>query len=247
MNSLAHQRRSFTADGHLDENGQSLYVDALVLGRVRALPDEIRRHVEECDQCKGSIIGLYELMRQQPDAVPAEHPTLGNSTPAAPILRTNYRIAALFAIGLLGSALLYMVLPSSHPESAEHQPPVTPPELRRDSVVATPPNDLLADAFLPSPNLDELTHESFRSSAAENITPKNGDTVSFPVRFRWSPAEESMLLRIVSNKEREVFRKEGVRGNVTVTTAFRPGLYYWKLENDEGLVHIGRFFVAPVH
>lgn len=224
-----------------------MYVDALILNRVQSVPDEIRRHVEECDHCKGNILGLYEVMRHQADEVIADHPTLGTGVPTRTSFRIPYRIAAIITLGLLGGAFILFFQRTPEPDNARQSAPTPPPEIRHENPVTREQNDLLAEAFVPSSTLDDLTRQPFRSTEAEIITPKNSDTVTFPLRFVWKPAEEVMVLKIVSNKEREVYRKENVRGGAVMTSELRPGLYYWKLLNDEGLVHIGRFFVKPVH
>lgn len=72
---IQHSNRNyFTHEGHLDDNNIALYVDALILDKVEALPASVLEHVEDCMKCKTSIIGLFEVLKNQEEIKRRKHP-----------------------------------------------------------------------------------------------------------------------------------------------------------------------------
>lgn len=67
-------RNCFNDEGHLDDNAIALYVDALILDKVEAQPASVLQHVEDCMQCKTSIIGLYEVLKDNEEIKNRKHP-----------------------------------------------------------------------------------------------------------------------------------------------------------------------------
>jgi hypothetical protein len=52
----------FDVNDHLNEEGISLYVEALVNDTLHKLPIEVVEHVEKCFKCKRDIIEIYDML-----------------------------------------------------------------------------------------------------------------------------------------------------------------------------------------
>ena len=66
---------NFNSNGHLSEEGLSLYVDGLTLDAVSKVPVDIREHIEQCIQCHSEATELYAVVSQL-DPERGAHPTL---------------------------------------------------------------------------------------------------------------------------------------------------------------------------
>ncbi len=53
----------FKSNGHLDELGISIYVDKMCDNNMDELPENVRLHVEECQQCKMEISDTCDLLK----------------------------------------------------------------------------------------------------------------------------------------------------------------------------------------
>lgn len=103
-------------------------------------------------------------------------------------------------------------------------------------------------SFDSSANLEDvIRHPTYRSSRLLRvISPVNGAIVSGQARFRWQTDYDGPIYwKLLNNKEEVVtsattHNKEYVLEKITLP----PGRYYWKLESDEDLLHVGEFFVV---
>jgi hypothetical protein len=83
-----------------------------------------------------------------------------------------------------------------------------------------------------------------RSGLFEALTPKNNSVLTIPIQFSW---KQKFLtphtLKIVDNMN-EVLYQYPVKGNsFEFKQDLEPGLYYWKIENQNELLHVGKFLV----
>ncbi len=105
----------------------------------------------------------------------------------------------------------------------------------------------LAASFEPSPQLEYLVGQELRDGDTIQILgPENGAEMQDSLVFAWTPATDGPELVVLSNKNEKLYE---FTVNGTFFTFSRmdhkldPGLYYWKLQNKDGLVHLGKFFV----
>jgi len=99
-----------------------------------------------------------------------------------------------------------------------------------------------------NPNLESMIDTRYRSSGIQIISPLNntGYTAGSDIVFAWTPPVQGPLtLKIINNKNAVVYEYPlGVNGcEFVLKQNLPPGLYYWKLENQDDLLHIGKFFV----
>jgi len=246
---------------HLTEEGVALYVDAILLQRIEELPSSLREHVEMCLECETQIMGVYELSKKvYPIAAKRPHPYFDRNKVREPEVRYtafSYRIAAAIGTAALLAAGYYALVNGSHKQPAivEQQNPKSRVEqsqhtqqtiAQKPNSVTTPKKEsqaLLADNFTESSNLEDLVHGEFRSTTIEVLAPTVGQKVQQPILFKWKTFEENVMIKILNNKERILFSHVVDGNSYTYKKKLPPGLYYWKLETDKDLLHIGKFLV----
>lgn len=55
----------FDNEGHLNQSGITLYVEARLLEREDELPESIQTHAQECAKCQEEILEFYEFMQEE--------------------------------------------------------------------------------------------------------------------------------------------------------------------------------------
>ncbi|MFA6468231.1 MAG: hypothetical protein WCW35_04980 [Bacteroidota bacterium] len=236
----------FTNTHHLNESGIALYVDSVLLDRADDLPTEILDHVEQCTECAAQVLEMCEIMQEVRIDRTMKHPTLDASAKEPQRLFTFYRVAALFLFGIFGGTLYYYL--SSYekngmPETARYSLPADTlaEEIEKPSPKTT--SDQYAMNFTPSPNLDDLVQSEFRSEAITVISPEIGAIVAPPITFRWKSYGAPVKIKVLSNKEVTVLTSIVNANSFVTAKPFAPGLYYWKLEANDDLLFVGKFFV----
>lgn len=236
-------RSFFTAEGHLDENGISLTVEALFLDTYAKLPGPVTAHLEECDECKMQVAGLMEVMKDQPIDRTLPHPYFDQRI-SVRTFPASLRIAATLAMALFAGTLFFLLgvrsAQNSSPVQTQHVPVPQPIDtsIRQDEHE----DILLAERMTPSPNLDDLVHSEFRSESIEVLSPEIEAIVHSPITFRWKQYPRPVILKIMNNKEVTVLTANVKMNSYVTSKKFPEGLYYWKLEDDGELLFVGKFF-----
>ena len=241
----------FGSDRHLTEEGIALFVDALKLNCVDRLPEEIREHVSECEECKRDVLEAESLVDGRRYRRIYTHPTFGEVRKRR-AFPAPYRIAASI-LALVGVGWLAYVLGLFE---GGQKPPATAAQTVQVSEETTavqgpaaaqkpgPESENIAANFEPSPNLEPAINGTLRSEEVRILSPANGAVVRGDIVFRWeTTASGPFKLKVVNNREfeqasvslnaqRYVFRKK-----------LASGLYYWKLEAGGDLLCVGKFVV----
>jgi hypothetical protein len=109
---------------------------------------------------------------------------------------------------------------------------------------APPAPESFADNFTPSPNMENLVGAELRAASVTVQSPVNGQAVRGNIVFRWKSAGKATFrVRVLTNKEEEVFRATTDRNNALCDKRLAPGLYYWTLMENGELVHVGEFTI----
>ncbi len=100
--------------------------------------------------------------------------------------------------------------------------------------------------FASNDFLENFIQRNVRSE--ENIKiiiPKNSDTLGIPILFKWENEKEANIfnLIIVNNKNETVWNMNTSMNEIEFNEKLKPGLYYWKLEMDNEMQYVGRFFI----
>ncbi len=234
---------------HLTDQDICLYVDALKLQKTEQLPPDIVAHVSDCIECKKQIMQLYDALSGEDYRHLRDHPTFGpqkgvKREPARLVLRLAAGIVVLLAAGAIA---YFAFLRNAH----EAGPPtraatVDSTGISNPKTVENPTSaGKFAANFSPSPNMEDLVGSTPRAASVTVNSPTNGQTIRENIVFRWkSHGTMTFKVRILNNREGEVFRATTDRDSVLYDQRLDPGLYYWTLQADGELVHVGKFTVA---
>jgi len=103
---------------------------------------------------------------------------------------------------------------------------------------------LYAENFKPLPAMEGMLAYNARSASVKIISPQNGQNFQKEVFFQWENQENKpFYLKIYSNRGVELFSSRVDTTQFVLTKKIDPGLYYWKLESDDELLYLGKFFV----
>lgn len=77
------------------------------------------------------------------------------------------------------------------------------------------------------------------------IAPKISDTLNLPILFKWENKKDvnNFNLIIVNNSNETVWNINTIDNEIEFNEKLKSGLYYWKLEADNELQYVGKFFV----
>jgi len=236
----------FDERGHLNEEGVALYVDALKLERTDGMPHAIRAHVAECQECRVEVTGLYSLLAEVP--LEGSHPTLDRPARGWSIPPAAYRIAALIvaAIGIV--ALLQFFGKPDSPVRQSPQLASAPRTTESTPARAVPSAERagqgeIAASFKPSEEMEgligsELRGESFAVTSPGEVSNRRAIT------FSWKTAGIGPWKVVVLDNRGRIVKEAEVRSVPSVLNGpFKPGLYYWKLIQNDELAHVGKFRV----
>jgi hypothetical protein len=255
-------------NGHLSDESTACYSHALIEGEFSTLPEEILSHVEACADCKDRILEITMFLRN-----PDFSPLIYSRSFKEPLHQTRRKwyaypkriAAALFMAALLlstyffiykdGSILREMLFKTSTTNKTKRIEAKQKPqqEIKKihgknqvpgKNAVTKKNNNLPPDNFRVNPNLESMIGTQYRSASTQIISPANNSTLSGEIVFAWKKTTHGPLtLKIINNKNIVAYNYE-VKGNRFVfKQTLTPGLYYWKLENHEDLLYIGKFFI----
>lgn len=98
--------------------------------------------------------------------------------------------------------------------------------------------------YEPNPVLEHYLNINYRGNDVTLVSPPLSASVSVPVQFEWTKTEEeSVQLVILNHKAKPVKTMTVTENTFTLEAALSPGLYYWKLLGDEGVLLVGKFLI----
>jgi hypothetical protein len=241
----------FEEEGHLNEEGTALYVDALKLSTTEQLPPQVRDHVAECHDCKKSVTELFALLDDVDYSDVRSHPLFRLPRARRSPVPFMLKIAAVLA-GVAGLATLtYVIDPFKQGQPARQTTQtglihgdssgnVLQPGMKSR---AGEGNDIAAN-FEADPGLESLVNGRTRSEAFQVLSPANGSVPGPNALFSWNAGgKEPLTLRIVNNRGNAILTQTGLGSRFVLDRKLIPGLYYWKIENDSELLFVGKFLV----
>jgi len=113
----------------------------------------------------------------------------------------------------------------------------------------TPSPESYAENFQPSSRLDNLIRQTYQSPTLfSQVEPANDSNFADEISFRWELPEEQKYagafeLRILNNKEEEIYRFKAEQQRFHFDKKLAPGLYYWALLTENEMAYLGRFYV----
>ena len=216
-----------SAGRHLTYSAISTYrnFSAELSGKEKAF---LKNHLASCDACSARLKEVEDVEGSQAQVQPKY---FFRMTPAV----YRYSIAATIVIAL-GIATAFYLTNRQH-SSKESLPP--------GQSLAMQGPDL--ERFKPNEMLENFVGRTVRSgSEVKFLTPGVGDTLATPFKFRWDSqkGERNYTLRLMDNKNGQVWMGSTSSGSIDFAAQLEPGLYYAKLEADGALVSVGRFIVV---
>lgn len=103
---------------------------------------------------------------------------------------------------------------------------------------------LMAKNFVPDPFYERLVEEKYRNAGKIILDPLSDTLTRIPV-FKWrEPYPQTLILKILDNRAKEVFEDPLINGTVPAVS-LKPGLYYWQLQDENETLYTGRFTYLP--
>ena len=104
--------------------------------------------------------------------------------------------------------------------------------------------ELIAATFEVNDDLEAMIGEVFRSNELEVLLPKNENKyfAGDPLEFKMNNLDgtQSPELLIMNNKGETVLNQKLNTGSFKIYHQLSPGLYYWKIETEDDLLHLGK-------
>lgn len=110
--------------------------------------------------------------------------------------------------------------------------------------------DLSGPAFEPNPYIEEWITDNLRSENNIDtiISPLMNDTLSGKINFKWRMIDEGeVFLKIITNNEEIIFSSDQMNSKLNEVEVNEEifnssGLYYWRLEDENEVLYIGKFY-----
>ncbi len=213
----------FKKDGHLNSLGISLCADAVLDMMEETLPEEVKVHITLCDECKVDIEELIEVVKTG-DIMSWEFPVF-----RAPKLN-NKNNSKRFNKSLFWAAAIFLFL-----------------------LIITK-NSWQSIFFFNNKNfinyelnqeMEDLVRDVYRSKSVIIKKPKLNEVVDNPVELRWTNTKgKPSTIVLLDSNGRIVFTELTSDTVLVIKKILEPAQYYWKIENEEELLAIGKFKVA---
>ena len=107
-------------------------------------------------------------------------------------------------------------------------------------------NNFNEEDFKNNTVLQNFVNRNIRSETdIEIISPRVGDTLKNKIELKWNSGLQGINYHIIVVNNRDEKAWEIVTSNkrTTINKKLQPGLYYWKIEADEKLETVGKFFI----
>lgn len=240
--------------------------EAIRLNKRADLPAEVLEHLDQNEADRQAVMDFYASIA----AVGYDTPTSSTTTKSQP---TQARIFQRLALLILAAGLAWLSYSfwqksqtTASPETPVIEAPAPAPLPEAPATEATPaapapsppaktpeqptpaPSDkvIYAANFEPLDYLEGQLGTSLRSSqtASGTLAPENGHNipVNTTTEFIWPESGEALTFVLLNNQGDELLRTT-TSAPFSWISKVKPGRYYWKLETEEELQHVGQFFV----
>ncbi|WP_299459403.1 hypothetical protein [uncultured Microscilla sp.] len=108
-------------EGHLNDSGISLYVEAKMLDKIDKLPKALRAHVATCASCQMRIVDFHQFMKNEQISATSPHPYLDKKS--RPLVLHKYtigRVAAVVLLLVVGYFMLFDTTSKLHTSINHH-------------------------------------------------------------------------------------------------------------------------------
>lgn len=254
---------------HIDENQLAACIDWIRKTGEEPPPD-VRDHLENCDQCRRAVLELSAVLdevdrTERSDETGLEHPAREFGSRLL-IRRSLLRWAAILAgVLVVAWAIDRLRREAPQPELSEERPVADSTGIRQlpdpvsgedttvlpaeDGEIWQPVHDTIRFAanFAPNAEWEILVNSRFR---AGDGTETGRPEMIFRQHETFIPEADSVpgtRLTLMNNGGSELGSWDYPGWTAGIRLNWDPGLYYWKLTRETGLLAAGRFtlYSAP--
>jgi hypothetical protein len=236
------------------------------------VPGEVLDHVDQCRECKDKVMDVVLFMRNpEAPGIPIQVPRFVREKVAVekfPLTlpqgsRSFYtgKIAAVLVACAVMVGAYFLVFKGSPPLQdtptapgvSEHSPALqpdkadtsAPAEAKQQPSPGTAKKNGATryNRFRVNPTLENMIGSRLRSGIFEAVSPVNNGMVRGDIRFAWKKKlAKSHTLKIVNNRNRVLHTYQVSGASFDFKEKLPAGLYYWKLESENELLYVGKFY-----
>ena len=203
---------------HLNEAELANYVELLRKDEVKKSSQKILQHIEDCNECKNTVIELISFLEKEQSIPPQRKLTLPMFFQKKSIWK--YAISA---------AAVVIIIPTIF--------------VLNNSFLSPQFN---INTFSNNPGLDHFVNENFRSESLVILSPLNDKEFAREenIIFNWKGKENlNLTLNILSNEEKLIYSFSMIENHYNLQDELQRGLYYWQLESEDDLLFTGKFYI----
>jgi hypothetical protein len=161
-------------------------------------------------------------------------------------------VAAIVVAGIGIATLVYLhyVQPSGKTEESS-SPETVEAQASKDSTPTSQPKPAarvkskeIAANYMPNEELEGLIGSEIRGEAFEAIRPEEHVIGRQNILFSWkTTASGPWKVMVVNNRGTIIKEEEVLSAEFVLKGPIAPGLYYWKVIQNDELAHVGKFLV----
>jgi len=254
---------TFKKSGHINEETISVYVDALMLDNIEIIPEQVIAHVENCARCKKEIIEVIDIMKEAKSHTENMPLPEKKQKDKNEIGRSLLTILIIIGLGYIFMNLITVNSNESYNKQDENliigipdqvvemdyaadeeffikeEKPIKKAKVKRSKKKK-------AYQYEASYNLESLVETNFRSNSIKVIAPKIAQQFNSRQKITFNfvnTLQRTLFIKIVNNKEENVFTTDFIGDSYKLNCKLKPGLYYWKLETEDDLLYVGKFTI----
>lgn len=221
---------------HLSENEIAIAAEHLAENKLNKLDSEIKNHIAECDQCAQEVQVTAELFEEE--ELQANTHKKRNT-----IVTTIISLAAILIVFVCGYQFLNRM------EDAKPEKTLQVLSLNKSE---NPDCHILENkqllAYATHSNLEKLVERSkvsvTRGRHTEVTVPSILNSSDLTPTLTWNnTSHDSLFIEVLDNNGQVIIEKETISNECKLELK-TPGLYYWKLLNDEfDLIFCGKIII----
>lgn len=259
-------------NGHLIDEEIALFADAAILGSLESVPDNIKSHIRDCDECADKVLAVMEISEDIMSDEKYIKTKKYNFTSQKYILRIAASVLLIFSIGIIYQqikkypqlklntisetidstvkpidSLNQGILPE-HKVITKNDSGKIKKQLQETSENTLQQNKNLL-AYAENVDLEKLVKRYTDSSLRGEFNIQTKATIELfvgeKINLNWKNFDnETLIIEFFNNKGERLFEEEVSVNSYDTDRLNSKGLYYWKLLNaDFDLLFCGKIIV----
>lgn len=254
-------------NGHLSEEEIALYAEALIANKANEIDANFKDHILECDECADKVLSVTEITE---DFRAEEQSNLVKTIPLKKIywLRIAASIVLIAGVGLIIFQVKQVNKPQP-PVIADTKDSIITTidsskiikeqtniiaETENETVDSIAPEEITQTvnenllAYAVNENLEKLVNRFIEANLRDSFSVDIKSLVEIKsneeIIFELNNNKELFILEFFNNQGEKLFEEETSENNYKTTRLKEPGLYYWKLLNEDfDLLFCGKIII----